>query len=411
MRILILSQYFWPETFIINDLVKLIAADGHTVRVITGKPNYPAGRTFSGYCATEYSEERFDKNVTVCRVPLKPRGNAHAKDLLLNYFSFVYNAIKFSGKATDNQSFDIIFVFAPSPITAVLPGIWLKWRLKSHLAVWVQDLWPESLSATGFIKNRIVLKAIGLGVRFLYACVDTLLVQSRAFFKPMAKYTEIGKVFYYPNSMASSENSAVSLISDEVIGLLENSFCIVFAGNLGKAQSLETLVSVSVLIQHLAGCKIVVIGDGSMFDWLKNEKESKHLDNLELLGRYAPDEMPHFFAKAAGLLVTLRKDEIFAYTIPSKVQAYLSAGRPILAALDGEGARLIDEAQAGFTCGAEDAEGLAAAIQRLYEMSDEERVTLGNAGKVFFEENFNMSVQSKRLIEIFHERLAAQRSK
>ncbi|MEF9674379.1 hypothetical protein QNM99_29130 [Pseudomonas sp. PCH446] len=114
MKVLVVTQYFWPESFIINDLVRNLTAQGHVVKVLTGKPNYPDGAVFSGYSASGYQEEKFESSVSVCRAPLRPRGASGAKNLVLNYLSFVLNGLKFYPRAVKGERFDAIFVFAPS---------------------------------------------------------------------------------------------------------------------------------------------------------------------------------------------------------------------------------------------------------------------------------------------------------
>ena len=408
MKFLVVSQYFWPVSFIINDLVRNLSAQGHVVKVLTGKPNYPDGVVFDGYSASGYLEESYEYSVSVCRAPLRPRGSSGAKNLLLNYLSYIVNGLKFYPGAVKGESFDVIVVFAPSPITSVIPAIYLKWKLKSHLAVWVQDLWPESLSATGFIKNKSVLRVVGWLVKGIYVFVDTLLVPSMAFREPVARYANPDKVVYYPNSYQDLPPSIEETrIPAQLLAEFDNDFCLVFAGNLGTAQSVETLVEVAEKLRHLFGLRIVLVGSGSMLSWIESQKHFRELDNLILAGRFPVSEMPQFFSRAAGLLVTLKREEIFTYTIPSKIQAYLAAGRPIIAALDGEGARVVEEAGAGLTCPAQDAAGLARCIEQLYQMSPAERDKLGQAGRGYYLEHFEMSRQSQRLVEILESRINA----
>lgn len=411
MRLLIVTQYFWPETFIINDLVKSLVSQGHTVEVLTGKPNYPDGLVFAGYSATGCTEERFEESsVRVVRAPLRPRQGGGGRNLSLNYLSFAVNGLRYFHRSVAGRSFDTVLVFAPSPITAVIPAIYLKWRLKAHLAVWIQDLWPESLSATGFIRNRGLLGMVGWLVRSIYACSDTLLVQSRAFRGPVTRYARPDKIVYYPNSYRDTPLPTTR--AEMPRGLregMEHGFNVVFAGNLGTAQSVETLVRAAERLQHLRAVRLVLVGSGSKLDWIVQQKAEKGLDNLILTGRFSSSEMPRFFIKAAGLLVTLKQDEIFAFTVPSKIQAYLAAGRPIIAALNGEGARVIEDAGAGLTCPAEDAVGLARCIEQLYHMPLVEREKMGQAGRAYFLEHFEMDRQSRRLVQILENRIIEMR--
>jgi len=407
------SQYFWPESFIINDLVKTLVSQGHTIKVLTGKPNYPEGELFEGYTQENIHYELFVNKVAIFRVPLRPRGNGGAKNLFLNYWSFLWNGLIFFPDAVKGERYDAILVFAPSPITMAIPAIYLKWKLKTHLAIWVQDLWPESISATGFIKSRILLKLVSVMVRGIYARADTLLVQSRAFIKPVAHYATANKIIYYPNSYKDNFSDLKfkpkqlknNIFPNEFSKLLEQYFCVTFAGNLGKAQSLETIVDAADKLKHLHNLRIVLVGSGSLSDWLLEQKIKRKLDNLILAGRFPSEVMPNIFMHSAALLVTLKKEDIFRYTIPSKIQAYLASGRPIIAALDGEGARVINDAGAGLSCEAEDVEGLVGCIERLYRMTDSEKQKKSELGRAYYLKNFEMESQAKKLINILSNRI------
>lgn len=410
MRLLIVSQYFWPESFIINDLVAELARQGHAVEVLTGKPNYPAGKMFDGYAASGCAVECFGPGVPVFRVPLRPRGSGGATNLALNYLSFAWNGLRYGRRLCAGRGFDAILVFAPSPITAAIPAVWLKWRLRSHLAIWIQDLWPESLKATGFVRNRALLSIVGWMVNGIYACADTLLVQSRGFVAPIARRVRAERIVYYPNCFPDTGGLAVDIsLPESLLQQLSALDCIVFAGNIGTAQAVGTLLEAAARLQNRPRFRLVMVGSGSQLGWLEREIDRRGIDNVVLAGRFSPDSMPAIFSRAMGLVVTLKQEEIFAYTIPSKIQAYLAAGRPIIASLDGEGARVIEEAGAGLTCPAEDAAALARCMERLLDMSSASRDALGRAGRDYYLEHFEMEKQSRRLVELLTERVAAAR--
>jgi glycosyltransferase involved in cell wall biosynthesis len=411
MKILLVSQYFFPEAFIINDLVRHLAALGHQVTVLTGKPNYPQGTVYDGYRLGGIQRERYAGEVDVIRLPLLPRGKGGGLRLAANYLSFAVSGLVLAPRLLRGRSFDAILVFAISPITQAIPAILLKWLKKAHLAVWVQDLWPESVSATGFVRNPWLLKAIGRLVKGIYAGSDTLLVQSRAFTEPVARYARKDKIVYYPNSFEDNSQKAAgdTLVPRHLLDTLDTRFCLVFAGNLGTAQALGTLVGAAERLRHLPDLKLVIVGSGSMQSWLEQQKTEKALDNLLLAGRFPPEAMGPIFRRAKGLVVTLKRDEIFSCVIPSKIQAYLAAGRPIVAALDGEGAKVVEEARAGLTCPAEDAEALAGCIEKLQAMNAAERDAMGRSGRAYFLEQFEMAAQARRLIEIFNLRIKETR--
>ena len=405
MKILILSQYFWPETFIINDLVRKLTEQGHEVTVATAKPNYPGGEIFDGYKAWGVQRQRFAESVDVIRVPLWPRGRGGSRNLVLNYLSFVATGLFLLPWLLRGRKFDSIVVFAMSPITQVIPAIPLKWIKRAHLAAWVQDLWPESLAATGFVRNPQALRMVGWMVRGIYACCDTLLLQSRAFFDPVARYACRSKLVYYPNSIAlPSEKTVAPEVPTQLLEELRENFCVVFAGNIGIAQSIETVVEAAELLRQHPALKFVLVGSGSRLEWVKERKASLGLDNLILAGRFPMEAMPQIFEHSSALLVSLRDEEIFSYTIPSKVQAYLAAGKPIIASLRGEGARVIEEAGAGKTCEPDSANALVESILALMSLSPAEREQMGSAGQSYFNEHFDMDRQTERLVEILASR-------
>jgi glycosyltransferase involved in cell wall biosynthesis len=405
MKLLVVSQYFWPENFIINDFVAKLCEQGHEVTVATGKPNYPDGQVHIGYRALGLVREHFLNKVDVFRVPIWPRGNGGALNLILNYVSFVVSGVVFFPWLLRSRAFDAILVFAPSPVTQVIPAILLKRLKRAHLALWVQDLWPESLEVTGFIRNRGVLKVVGALVRWIYAMCDTLLVQSKAFYEPVAKYSVREKIVYFPNSIDPVISAGGDgLLPAELTHELEQCFGIVFAGNIGKAQAVETLVEAAVLLQSDTDIRLLLVGSGSMLYWAQTQKNRLKLDNLVLPGRFPAALMPQLFDSASALLVSLKGGDALANTVPSKIQAYLAAGRPIIASLQGEGAKVVAEARAGMICEPESAEALVACIRRLKALTPGERAMMGENARSYFNEHFDMNRQAIRFAEILRER-------
>ena len=402
MKILVVSQYFWPENFIINDIVRTLADQGNELVVATGKPNYPDGKVFDGYRAAGTQREHYLGTVEVLRVPLWPRGQGGAKNLILNYLSFVFGGLLCLPWMLRGREFEAILVFAPSPITQAIPAILLKWLKKARLVLWVQDLWPESLSATGFVRSPRVLRVVGWLVRGIYRQCDTLLVQSRAFVEPVARYAARSKIHYYPNSMDISSREVVGAVPSELLELLEKHFCIVFAGNLGTAQALETIVQAAVHLRDDPHIRLVLVGSGSRLAWLRAQQQAHGLDNLVLPGRFPMEAMPQIFERASALLVSLNDEPAFAQTIPSKIQAYLAAGRPIIASMNGEGARVVREAHAGMTSPAEQVLPLVTNIRCMQALNASERAIMGGSGRAYFDANFEMDSQVRRLVELLN---------
>ena len=408
MKFLIVSQYFWPETFIITDLAQSLIALDHTVTVLTGKPNYPSGRIYKGYRASGIDKETLFDGIDIYRVPIRPRGTGGSLNLALNYLSFLFSGLLRFPRLIRGQQFDVVLFFAPSPMTSAITAIPLKYLTRSHLAIWIQDLWPESLSATGHVRNGPVLFLIRQIVRLIYRSADTLLIQSRAFHEPVARLAAEDKIVYYPNFYPLREHALAnsdSLLPSDLRKLLDDSFCIVFAGNLGIAQSLSTIVDAASLLSDLPELKILLVGSGSMSKWVTQQIAERDLRNLVLPGRLPMDLMPALYHRAQGLLVTLTDAEIFSYTVPSKFQGYLAAGRPILVSANGETPRLLEAAGAGFSSEAEDSSALAENIRKLYHSTLEERDNMGKRGYAYFKQHFEMEKQTRRLVDILRQRI------
>lgn len=405
MKLVIVSQYFWPENFIINELVTKLVESGHEVTVLTGKPNYPGGEFFSGYRSWGVVRETYH-GVDIVRIPMLARGKGGAKGLVGNYLSFAIVGSLLFPWLCRKKKVDAIFVFAPSPVTMAIPAVILKWIKRTKLTLWIQDLWPESLSSTGFVKNKFLLNIVSVMVRWIYAQCDRLLVQSKGFVEPVARLSNREKILYYPNSVDGSLYTTEGNESPpvEIAGLLKQMagrFSVVFAGNIGTAQSVETIVgAANLLAVNAPSVQIVIVGSGSRRDWVVEQVDKLKLDNVLLPGRFDVEMMPHILSRADALLVTLKDEEIFSYTIPSKVQAYLAMGKPIIAALNGEGARVIEESKAGFSCAAENYEDLANLILNLSALSVEERSEMGRLARLFFEEHFDMDKMVSTLEEI-----------
>ncbi len=395
MRALIVSQYYWPEDFSINDVARTLKEKGVAVEVLTGKPNYPRGDVLPGYRAWGWQRE-VHNGIDIQRIPLLARGRGGWR-LAVNYLSFVFSGLLFAPWQLREKKFDVIFVYAPSPILQAIPAIFLGWLKGCPVVLWVQDLWPESLSATGYVKNRTVLKAVKRVVRFIYSHVDLLLVQSEAFIAPVNTLASGTPVSYLPNSGDERFQKPVTVAVPEVAGL-GSGFPVMFAGNIGSAQAVDVIVEAAELLKAHADIQFVVLGDGSRREWMLQQKNDRKLDNLHLPGRFPIDMMPGFMQQASALLVTLADQEIFRYTIPSKVQAYLAAGRPILACLNGEGASLVARAGAGLTAPAENGRALADALLKLYRMPPAERDAMGERGRLYYAEHFAHDMLIDQLI-------------
>lgn len=383
MRVLIVSQHFWPEHFRVNDLADGLVERGHEVTVLTGGPNYPDGRFFKGYGLLNKSERL--NGVKILRTPLIPRGSGRSLRLILNYFSFMVSAT-LSGPFLCRGQFDLIFVFQVTPVTVGIPAILLKRLKRAPILFWVLDLWPESVAAASRFKAPWMIQGIDLLVRYIYKHCDRILYSSKGFANSIqSRGVEPSKLSYFPNWVEPASDAV-----DAPPVELPKGFKILFAGNVGEAQDFGTILAAAERLRDHPDIQWIILGEGRQWNWVKEQVDARGLGScVHLLGRFPSETMPSFFAQADALLVTLKKDPVFALTVPGKVPSYLASGRPILAALDGEGAALITEAQAGFVVPSSDAQGLANITLNMSRLSAADRSEMGHSGKRYCHAHFD----------------------
>lgn len=398
MRLLILSQYFWPETFRVNDLASELIARGHEVTVLTGEPNYPDGQVYESYRANPDAFSAYE-GAPVFRVPVIPRGK-NSLQLVANYLSFVVSGWLLGPARLRGREFDAIFVFQTSPITSALPALSLRRRRRTPVLMWVLDLWPETLSAIGVVKSPRLLGLVGRLVRYIYRRCDRILVQSRAFYGNVERYAGgQEKIRYFPGwaePVLVEAGHAVEPAPE--LAPYAGDFKLLFAGNIGQAQDFPAIVAAADLLRDVPDLQWIIVGDGRAAAEAKADVASRGLANKVIfLGRFPLERMPSFFAAADALLVSLRHEPIWSLTIPGKVQSYLASGRPVLGMLNGEGARVIEEAGAGFAGAAGNAAALAANVRRLMATTSDQRRAMGKAGQRYCAREFNRESLVDRL--------------
>lgn len=409
MRILVVSQYFWPENFRVNDLVKEWVQRGHVVTVLTGIPNYPAGKVFDAYTQQPAAFAEYE-GAKVVRVPMLARGTGGLR-LMSNYLSFVLGACIWGPWRLRGVKADVVFVFEPSPVTVGLPALWLGKFKKAPVVFWALDLWPETLAAIGVVRSPRVLAWVGHMVRFIYNRCTLVLGQSKGFLESIAKYcTDRQKIRYFPSWAEDVFTDAVVQPAAEV-PVLAGVFNVVFAGNIGEAQDMPAVLDAAERLKDNTRIRWIIVGDGRKAEWLQAEVQKRGLqDRVLLAGRFPVERMPSFYAHADALLVSLKRDPVFSMTIPGKVQSYLMAGIPLVGMLDGEGAAVIRDANAGMTCDAGDSLGLANAVMALAAMQGDERRQLGFNGRAYAEKEFGRAALMNRLEILLNEAIDQSRS-
>ena len=347
MRILIISQYFYPENFKINDIAFFLKEKGFDVTVLTSKPNYPEGKFFKGYNFFNKNTEIIN-GVKIIRVPTIPRLNGGALGMILNYLSFLFFGF-FVFLFKIKNKYDLVFATLLTPATSLLPMIWIKKRFKIPVILWVLDLWPDSFYANTGFRINLVSKQIEKISNQVYNNADSIFISSNYFRKPIIKRLNSTKRFsFFPNWAEEIFYNKVSHTNTDKF-IYPEGFNIVFTGNIGESQGFEDILEAAKMTSHTS-INWILIGDGRKKDWIKSQIEDHNIKNIYIPGRYPLDLMSTYFSLADILLITLKKDEVFSNTLPAKLQPYLTSGKPILGNLSGEGLDIIKNNSIGLAC-------------------------------------------------------------
>jgi colanic acid biosynthesis glycosyl transferase WcaI len=399
LRVLLLSQYYEPEPFKGDVLGGELVRRGHRVSAVTGFPNYPLGRIYDGYRQRPWAwEDR--EGVRVLRLPLYPDHTRSVVRRALNYGTFAASAAVL-GAALCGPA-DVMWVHHP-PLTIGVPALAISRARGIPFVLEIQDLWPETLGATGMVGSGRVLGRVGRAAAALYRRAAALVVISPGFKRNLvAKGVPAGKVHVIPNW--ADETVYRPVPRDAALARrwgMEGRFNLVFAGNLGPAQGLGTLLDAAERLRDLPEVQIVIIGDGVDRQALEAGAGERGLGNVRFVPRQPAAAMPGFYALADALLVHLRRDPLFEITIPSKTVAYLACGRPVLCAVPGDAARAVEEAGAGLACPSEDPGALADAVRRLHALPPAERERMGEAARRAYVDGYSQRDSVDRYEAIF----------
>ncbi|MEZ8650770.1 glycosyltransferase family 4 protein [Vibrio splendidus] len=400
MKILLLTQWFDPEpTFKGLLFAQALRDEGHDVEVLTGFPNYPGGKVYDGYKINFYQKEVMD-GITIHRAPLYPSHDGSAAKRILNYMSFAIST--FLVGLIKTRNIDVIYSYHP-PLTTSLSACLLGFCKRVPFVMDVQDLWPDTLSATGMISNRKVLNIVGKVCDFLYKRASKVVVLSPGFKKRIvsrgvpAKKVEVIYNWCNEPALSNFEQTEVKLPDNGDLNLL-------FAGNLGFAQGLPSIIQAAKILQSKnVGVNIVLLGDGVAKQTAVESAEELNLSNVHFLPRVSMQQVGSLLSCADMLLVHLNKNELFEITVPSRTQANMAMGKPIVMGVSGDAADLIVTAGAGVTCQPDNPESLADAISQLCSLSDIERLQLGKAGKYYYKEHLSLKKGVAKFIAIFEE--------
>lgn len=400
LKILIVTQWFDPEpTFKGLLFAKTLVEHGHQVEVITGFPNYPGGKVYDGYKIKAYQKELID-GVVVHRVPLYPSHDGSALKRIFNYVSFAVSSLV-CGLFKASKP-DVIYSYHP-PLTTSLSALFIGMFRRVPFITDIQDVWPDTLAATGMLTNLNVLAIVDKVCHFVYRRAEKIVVLSPGFkTRLVAKGISDSKIEIIYNwcdesALRYSLSTQLSLPANDKLN-------IVFAGNLGFAQGLPAIVEAAHLLsQRNVSANFVLIGDGVAKAAAQQQVAELQLDNIYFLPRVPMQEVGSLLKAADALLVHLTDDELFSITIPSRTQAYLAVGKPIVMGVDGDAAQLIKDAQAGVCCKANSAQSLANAVERLVALNVDEREQMAKNAHDFYYKHLSLARGVKKFIAVFEE--------
>ena len=401
MRLIIFTNHFFPESFRVNDIAFDRVQRGDEVTVLTGIPDYPEGHFHRGYSLFKKRIEHVN-GVKVIRVPLIPRGDGGKMKMALNYASSVFFFFFYGWYQALFHSYDAVFVHDTSPAFISLPAKTVSRVQKIPLYHWILDMWPESLTAGGINGGKLYTLILKMMKR-IYKRDTEILITSKGSRKLLNERGVLDdKITYLPNW----NDDAISCVDESVLPTLPNGFIVMFAGNLGFAQNMENLLAAANELKDENDIHWVFVGDGRKKPWMDVYVKDHHLeDTVHLLGRYPIETMGAFFKKADVMLVALNDVVVFNLTLPAKVQAYMAAGKPILASLCGEGAEIVKDANCGWSVPSNDYKELAATVSKIAKMDKQELVALGKNARSYYEANFTREKCMKILDETFKKHL------
>lgn len=389
-HILVIAQYFYPEQFRINDICTEWVKRGYKVTVVTGIPNYPQGKYYEGYGLFKKRKETYN-GIDIIRIPLIPRGN-NSIMLTFNYLSFVVSG--FFWKAFTKIKADYVFIFEVSPMTQALPGVWYAKKRKIPCYLYVQDLWPENVEIITGIKNKKFIGSIGKMVDYIYKRCTRIFTTSESFVESIHnRGVPLDKIEYWPQY---AEDFYIPLEEMSILEIpKDDAFNIIFAGNIGFSQGLDTLPKAAEIIKAKSdkNIRLNIVGDGRYKNEFVNIVNTKGLEDMfNFIPKQPATRIPEFMAASDAAFLSLTDSPLFAMTIPAKLQSYMACGIPNIASAAGETAKIIKESNSGLCGRPGNAEELADNIMKLSSKSREELEILGDNARKYYDSHFNKTI-------------------
>lgn len=387
MKILVICQYYYPEQFRVNDICETLVKKGNEVTVLTGLPNYPVGKI-----PKEYKFFRKRKEIINGVNVIRSFEIGRRKGFIFRILNYISYPISASFKTLFlKKDFDVIYVYQLSPVLMAIPGIVYKKRSNKKMILYCLDLWPDSMKAFGVKEQSKIYKLFSKISKKIYSKADKILVTSKMFINEI----ENNKIEYLPQYSDSLF---------EKKSYIENGKTdIVFAGNIGKAQSIDTIIKAANELNDYDNIIFHIVGEGSALEENKQLASKLELKNVIFYGKRKIEEMQEFYNLADAMLVTLSKDEFASKTLPGKVQSCMATACPIIASADGETQQIIKEANCGFSVSSENHIELANTIKKFDSLNILQKRQLGENGYNYYNNNFKKEKIIKQIVKILEE--------
>lgn len=400
MRVLLLTQFFDPEPTLKGmTLARALQRSGHEVEVLTGFPNYPQGRIYDGYRLRAWHRETVD-GVRINRVWLYPSHDRSIARRGLNYLSFAACAATLGPWLVNNP--DVIYVYHPPPTVAIAAMV-LRLVTGAPYIYEIQDMWPDTIASSGMLSNRAILGAIGAWCNWAYRAADRIIVISEGFKRLLVERGVSEQRVEVIRNWCDEDRIVFDnrVVQDKAELGFTGGFNVLFAGNMGPAQGLNSVLEAAALLAtRRPSVRFILLGDGVDRLRLEFEASARGLTNVTFLPARPMSEMGGILPLADALLVHLRRNELFSVTIPSKLQAYMYAGVPIIMGVGGEAAEIVERARCGITCASEDPDSIANAVEAMAVMSRADRQAMGEAGRQVYLETMSVAAGGRRYHDI-----------
>ena len=388
-RILVVSEVFWPENFLINDLVCQLKSQGFKVDILTQHPSYPYGKVYDGYENCDYCTEEWDGS-TIYRFKVIEGYKESPFKKILNYFYFVHKGGAIVKKMT--AKYDLVLVSQTGPLTVTLPAIAYAKKFSAKLLIWTFDLWPDTVYSYGFKKNPILDFFLNRFIKKVYSYCDKIFVSSRQFIDNLRPYANDKPFYYMPNWLSETVDTKSDIVLDR------SKFNVTFTGNVSLYQNLENVLYGHKLA-NISNCVLNIVGDGSDLIHLKQIVKSKSIDNVVFHGRRPANEMYDVIMQSDALLLSLISDSGIQKTEPLKLQTYLRSGKPILGVIGGSGREIIEEYNLGLCAHPNDINEIATTFSNIMKLSKSDRESIADSAKILMNNRFNREAIFENLLK------------